>query len=377
MSLPIRAALIAMLIVGLREDGVRAETPTATGDTPLLVALEPPQTVQPAARAEGAGLEENAPTWQLLAGAGFNLLAPFTDNNRAFTVTVPGPGGSAMTQSTDFGNPVAVAPRFWLGLASPSGWGFRAGYWNFEQTSSLRAVLDGGGPAGSAIASASPLGVGIATGTFLLGSGNADVLTATNRLNLSVLDFELTREIEAGRFFLMLSAGGRYAQLGQHYNATVVNTSNNFLGNAELDQLFSHQRFTGGGPTVALQGWYPLGRTRLSLYGLARGAILFGSNCQDAAATTITAVGGLPAETQRGQVSGSRNAAVPVGELEIGVQWTAVWGRFTPFVRTGVVAQTWFNALTATTVPTLAGDSASLNTNLSFVGVALQAGLCY
>jgi len=357
---------------------VRAQSPpTQPPMSPSLITLQSPLTTPPTALTESETDPDDVPEWQFLAGAGFNLVAPFTDNNRAFTMTIPATGGGLATQSTDFGNPVAVAPRFWLGLVAPSGWGFRTSFWNFDQRDTLSSAVSGGAPAGSAIFSGAPLGLGIATGTFLLGPGNADVLTATSRLNLSVLDFEIIREIEAGPAFLVLSAGGRYAQLGQHYDATVANTANNLLTNAEVDTLFSHQRFTGGGPTLALQGWYPLGKTRLSLYGTARGSILFGTNSQNASTNTVQAVGGVLTDMPQAEASGSRNAAVPVGELEIGIQWTGVWGRFYPFVRTGVIAQTWFNALTATTVPTLSGDSVGLNTNLSFFGATFQAGLSY
>jgi hypothetical protein len=70
-------------------------------------------------------------------------------------------------------------------------------------------------------------------------------------------------------------------------------------------------------------------------------------------------------------------SAVPEGDLELGIQWSGEWGRFHPFIRTGVEAKTWFNALTGATVPELNGDSASLNSNLSFFGVTFQAGVNY
>jgi hypothetical protein len=308
----------------------------------------------------------------LLAGAGVDIVGPFEENNRAFTVFIN--KGDGTSQSTGFGDPFTVASRFWLGFAGPGGWGFRTSLWDFSQDQHLTAALDGSAPAGSVIFSATPLGVGVQTGTALLAPGNADVLTATQRLTVTVLDFEATREIEAGNVFLLLSGGCRLARISQHYNANVSNTANDFTSNAETDQLFSGQRFIGAGPTLALQGWYPI-IGGWSLYGTVRGSFLFGDFHQFASTNTIQAMGGTITETFGQNASFCHGAAVPMGELEFGVQWAGEWGRFHPFFRTGVEAKTFFNALSGSTVQEVNGDSASLNSNLSFFGVTFQAGV--
>jgi hypothetical protein len=320
--------------------------------------------------------QDGGVTWQLLAGAGFSLLTPFVDNNRAFGVFTVTKAGETI-QSTDFGNPLAVAPRFWLGLAGPGGWGFRTSFWHFGDSDSLTASLDGTSRCTTFISSAAPMGLGVSTGTFLLAKGNTDVLSVSERLNLNAFDFEFTREIGLGRTFLLLSGGARYARIGQHYDADVYNTANNFARNAEDLQLHSAQRFIGGGPTLAMQGWYPLGRTRFSIYGTARGTLLFGDSHQAASVDEVVAVKGTLIAVTPASASASHVSAVPVGELEIGLQWTGMWRRFYPFLRTGVTAQTWFNALTASSIPTYLGNTGDPNTNLSFLGVSFQAGLSY
>src|SRR5262249_2590339 len=259
--------------------------------------------------------------------------------------------------------------RFWLGVAGPGGWGFRVSNWNFHEAENQTAALDGASPAGSLLSSARPLGLGVSSGTDLLAPGNADVLNAIQHLNVHVLDFELTREIEAGIFLMVLSAGARYARLSRRYDVDISNTANDFSDDAEVDRLRSGQRFVGAGPTLALQGWYPIGWGGLSIYGTGRGSFLFGNFHQFANVTTVEAKDGTITETIGPSATACHKAAVPVGELELGIQWSGEWGRFHPFLRTGVEAQTWFDALSGATVREFHGGSASLDSNLSFFGV--------
>jgi hypothetical protein len=377
-------------------NGASGSTPGVTALRPLVISgpapqagppqaafpagndLPPPEPLPPAPPVPVTEVfQEEGPRWNILGGAGFTLTGRYLDNNRALTTSTPTGNGGRDVQSTGFDNPFEVSPRFWLGVANVDGWGFRTSFWNFSQSTNMAASLDGSSPPGSVITSASPVGLGISTGTFLLAPGNADVMAVSTRLNLTVLDFEATRELDAGPLFLVLSAGARYAHLSQRYNATVSNTSNDFSNNAEVDQLSSHQHLSAGGPTMALQGWYPLGRTRFSLYGMARGSILFGEMHQAASTSQTLAQGGSVGVFPLSSLVASGPTVVPVGEVELGVQWTACWRRFHPFLRTGIQAQTWFNALSTAAPPTGNGDSANLNSNLSFLGVIFQAGVNY
>src|SRR5260370_20227991 len=103
--------------------------------------------------------------WKLLGGAGIDLVGPFQENNRAFTVFIAnGKGGNGSTQSTGFGDPFTVASHFWLGFAGPEGWGFRVSTWNFSQAQRQTAALAGSAPDDSVLFSASPLRLGISSG---------------------------------------------------------------------------------------------------------------------------------------------------------------------------------------------------------------------
>jgi hypothetical protein len=381
---PIVGGLILASVItatSLRADPPPPPAFPTTGPADVVLPAQETQTPPgPPMPAEAFGgvdsLTEYRPRWKLLAGGGFDLAIPFVQNNRAFTAVMPS-GGQTVTTSTDFGNPLAVAPRFWLGVVMPNGWGFRTSYWHFDQTQNLTTALDGSSPTDASIFSASPLGVGIGAGTFLLAPGNSDVLATSGRLNVTSLDFELTKEIDAGRMFLLFSGGARYARVAQSYDATVTNTANDFFTNAQVDQLHSFQRFVGGGPTLALQGWYPLGQSSFSIYAKARGTLLIGSTRLFADASRVQVANGMFSDASLGNVSACHNLAVPVGELELGMQWSRSFGRFLPFLRVGVNGQTWFNAFTSNTVSLGNGDSANLNSNLSFFGVTFQAGLNY
>jgi len=359
------------------------ESSPSSGDDPpaheACQLLAPPQQgVEPVDMPIFPVVDGIIPKWKLLAGAGFDIVGPFQENNRAYTLFLSnGKGLGGTTQSNGFDDPFTVASRFWLGVAGPGGWGFRVRNWNFSEAENQTAALDGASPAGSFLSSARPLGLGVSSGTALLAPGNADVLNAVQHLNVHVLDFELTREIEAGNFFLVLSAGARVARLSRRYDVDISNTANNFSDDAEVDRLRSGQRFVAGGPTLALQGWYPIGWGGLSIYGTGRGSFLFGDFHQFANVTTVQANDGTITETIGPSATACHKAAVPVGELELGIQWSGEWGRFHPFLRTGVEAQTWFDALSGATVREFHGGSASLDSNLSFFGVTFQAGLNY
>jgi hypothetical protein len=53
--------------------------------------------------------------------------------------------------------------------------------------------------------------------------------------------------------------------------------------------------------------------------------------------------------------------------LEMGAEYSRTWGAVRPFFRTGLVAQTWFDA----------GSASNLDGNLGFLGLSVTAGLNY
>ena len=133
-----------------------------------------------------------------------------------------------------------------------------------------------------------------------------------------------------------------YVHMSQSYTLNVNDPVNGtFFSNGSHD-------FNGFGPTVAFEGHYRFGNSDFGLYGSTRGTLLFGSNAQNYFATTpMTSLAG----------SSSAAGILPVGELEIGGEWSHCWGRFRLSAQLGVIGQIWFN-----------GGNAAQSANLSGAG---------
>jgi hypothetical protein len=317
--------------------------------------------------------------FHLLAGAGIYYIHPIFESNRALSVvTVPGvPTAPVSFESRDFDYNFDVSPRFWLGFTCGDGWGLRASYWHYDESSSTGATLNGATPPGSAIVSAAPLGQAITTPTLLLAPGNSDVLTAHTNLKLNVWDFEIVKEAHCGCLDLLGSVGGRYAQIRQRYDADLSNTANNPAVLAETEALRSGQRFNGAGPTASLEGDYHLGDSGFLFYGLARGTVLVGHYYESANTGITVTAAGVPAAIPLTVATFGRDAAVPEGEIEAGVGWEGRMSGLKPFVRLGVVAQNYWNVLNNNNVVGINPSPNTLNGDLTFFGMTATCGFSF
>jgi len=174
---------------------------------------------------------------------------------------------------------------------------------------------------------------------------------------------------------LLFSGGFRYAHLSQDYAAFQVSrgaTFGIFIPGLEFIQtnlLSAGHNFNGAGPTLALETRRPIGSSGLSLFANLRGTMLFGQSKQQVEQPTIIERGFPNPNTSISVVNATyvRDTVLPVAELEMGVEFSRTWGAVRPFFRTGLVAQTWFDAGSASR---LAGD-------LGFLGLSVTAGLSY
>jgi hypothetical protein len=312
-----------------------------------------------------------------LAGAGVYFVKPYFQNNPAFfartTTSTFGPNTDTFVTSTtqyDFCWDLNATPVVWLGYVSECGWGVRARWWLFDQERAFSVV----GDRNTTIFSAAPAGLSIPS-FFVI--PNAPMSLSSN-LRLDVWDFEAIRETEVGRWGLLFSAGFRYAHLSQNYRAFQA-----FQGEFnpppgvlipsfslhEVDRLSSGHNFNGAGPTLALEAKRPLGNSGFALFANLRGAMLFGESKRQVDLVTQTGPFGQTTFTSVGisDVHSVRDTVLPVAELEMGVEYSRTWGAVRPFLRTGLVAQTWFDA----------GSASSLAGDLGFLGLSVTAGLNY
>jgi len=303
------------------------------------------------------GCCDNAAPSGIVAGAAIYWVQPYVSNNPAyglensigrgpptpsmlFPVTPP---GMRVDQFVDIRQHMDVAPLFWLGYLTDSGWGGRVRYWYLREGSD-QATAPFSPISGSAvaIASASPLGLSLPP------SGNMSV---TSELAMQFLDLEAMRQLQAGRWDLLFSGGLRFMRVDETYNAY----GNANFGATGFFALLSNRSFEGIGPTLALEARRPFAGSGLALYGSARGSVVIGSANQQAA---------IPNESVASQDHQDRG--VPIGELELGVEYERQVGHARLFGQIALVGQGWFGVGDASrsTIHNLpGGDVAGINRN--------------
>jgi hypothetical protein len=316
----------------------------------------------------------------LVGGAGIYWMQPYFTNNPAFTVTQvtsTGPSGTprAVTSRANLGNHMEVAPMLWLGYVSDSGLGGRVRWWHFRHGTDQGVAVGPGAPGTlTFISSAAPMGFT----AFADNNGQTAALAVTSKLELQVWDAEATTSVQSGKWDLLLAGGVRYAHIAQNYNAFVSGDSGGTAGPITATVLSGHS-FDGIGPVVALEARRALCDCGLSLYGSARGAILFGSARQTAFDAFVSGDGSfIDDATER------RNPVVPVGELELGLEYGRCIGSSRVFSQVALVGQQWWGIGSASRavntnsfgVPNPGGGSI-VDSDLGLLGLAFRTGVSF
>jgi hypothetical protein len=282
--------------------------------------------------------------------AGFEavFVKPRFDDNVAFTVMES--DGASFENFTDheFDYDLAVSPRVWLGYEAATGLGLRMQYWQFDQD------------ANDAVASPPANGFGrITHPTF----GLVDITTtiptnsfsAASTLNVYAIDLEGTKRADFDSWWLVASGGLRYASTEQSYLAQLRNAAGNLRGEVDFQQ-----QLEGVGPTVSLYAARNL-FGNVAVFGMARGSLLYGDG-----ETSLRAGEDLdlqqPFLTRRDT---SREDLLPVGEMQLGVEWSPSWSGWQPFVRSALEGQVWDGV----------GNAVSEDGSLGFFGFTLGVGL--
>jgi hypothetical protein len=338
------------------------------------------------------------------AGGGFYFLKPYFNGNAAFTIksTTSNPGpvnlggpmlsttnpGLSTSQSSsseqDFDYDASFSPLLWLAYTGENGLGARARWWHFDQGASL--TVSNSDPTGATeITSAGPRGLSLTSPgrllkTFGLGT---DRLAFDTDLKIDSWDFEVTQAVAAGKWALAFSGGVRYAHLAQDYHAFRFNSGSNTDFNFSQDStvLISGFNFNGAGPTLCLEGRRPLGETGLAFYASGRGSLLFGRCNQQVDKLTVFAGNTLGGPANSPALGGpfnsqtsvdsaaSQDRVLPVVELEVGGEYAPqLFGpatRVQPFVRAGLIGQSWFGG----------GNASGPGSNLGFLGLSVTAGV--
>jgi hypothetical protein len=298
----------------------------------------------------------------LIAGAGIYLIQPYFQDNLAFVLqrTVgrgAGSPGTRVDDRVDITHHTDVAPLVWLGYLTEEGLGGRARYWYFRQgTNQTQMSSPSSGANGVLAFSAAPLGLALI---------NGQGINVTSKLEVQVADLEGLNDLHAGNWDILLAAGVRLLRIEQGYNA--------FIPQSNLNTLLSGHSFQGAGPTLAMEARRPLGESGLALYGSARGSLVFGSAHQNASVPGLNE-----------SALDHRDRTLPIGELEVGVEYGRSVGHSRVFGQVALVGQDWFGAgnasrSTVNSVPggALTGAGYTGDSDIAFFGVAFRVGVNY
>lgn len=313
------------------------------GDGPTNKAvLLPSQTFDDSAKAPNTTREKHG-EWTIYGGV--FLIQPVFGTNPAFVSA--GAGGNVARQ-VDFSHNLEVAPNVWLGYVSERGWGVRGRWFQFDHDSSASYAA----APGETITGISSLGLGKIpiNGT----------IAASSQLAVNMFDLQGTYSRESAKWSHLLGMGVRYTHMSQDYRATLTNPG------TQID-LTSGHNLNGVGPSFALETKHLIGESGFAVYGQMHGAILFGH-----ASEIYTAINnGVPQQFTRGQTD-----VLPVGEMEVGAEYSKNVGRARLCLQTGFVGQVWWGGGNASNLDAIGPSSAS-STNFGFLGIALRAGVRY
>lgn len=301
----------------------------------------------------GPSLYGSGPPGHFTAGVGIDLLEPHIQHDPAFGTQVSGITGSFSRVDTYFNQDFTVAPRVWLGYVNDCGLGVR-GSWSHVNETAHASTVNNDFTGATTVFSDNPF-FGVVDQITALGPG--DVLSFSYKIQLDVWDLEATQDFQIGKWYLLAATGVRISRLEQDYGALAVDTLTGLTGATGS----SGNRFTGGGPTLALEVRRPLWGNDFALFGSARGAILFGDADRNAHKERM--VLGVPVQEENYQTS--EDDLQSVFEIELGVEWCKDLGRARALAQLALVGQEWVGA----------GSATSQDGNLGFVGLTLTAGL--
>jgi hypothetical protein len=321
------------------------------------------------------------------------LLRPYFTDNPGFTTTTGAGTNNPAAVTTDFPWFFKATPAFSLGWMTESGLGLRTRYFTFHQSAGpLRtgltpAELDVGttrisGPVVGLPTLEPPITFGAPGGLSSLATlfgavPLGDRLTFNSKLIVDSWDIEAMCNFENGLLHFTTFVGVRYLHLSQSYQGLFAGSADTApaggVGLAtEQQSLLASHNFNGAGPTTALQAKFHL-LGGLSLFGNARGALLFGTGNERASfSQTIKdpsgiLLGGAASSSVNPQFERKREYFLPVAELELGLEYGLNLSGSYAYVRSAVFHQTYFGA----------GSASQTDGNLGLFGVQFTLGLEY
>lgn len=323
--------------------------------------------------------------------AGILFLKSYANGNLSYstfaTESVNGVPVSNITTVNEFDNGVDIGYRATIGYSGGDGWGGRIRYFKWESADNQTAVdnTDGIPVGGTGVVSrldaAAPLGL-----QFFTSFGSVNDPTTTvygNIMRVEIWDLELTKNTTCGCMDLTWSAGLRYLQLNQQYNATEKlngppSDDRNF--ESRISQtLRSQHTLNGLGPILGLEGRHNI-FDNLSVYGLGRVGFIFMEGRQEAYHRINHDPDTVPPFIDNPELFSAqqdRAKMVTTAEVELGLEYGVSVGNSQVYARGGLLVMHFGGVGNSSRSARGAGPFESQNDNLSLFGLTASIGIRY
>jgi hypothetical protein len=305
--------------------------------------------------------------WHFYAEGGFFMVHTYFGQNPAFNITQGHGTKSATTTTHDIEFlDVNFGPKVLLGVESADGWGFRSYWWLIDEESEISHLTNGDSTGRTVVQSTPAVGVpgfsspGTVAKAFKIFHDKFDF---RNRVVADDWVWEATKDFQWDCWSFLITGGARYTYISQSFVASRLNKGTGTLGTSKVtltqdsDEIIAGHNFGGVGPTILLELRRHIGDTGISLYGNARVSVIFGDETLTAFQQTIekakiTPKKGQPLTINTSKLFSGRTTdenTVPMGDFEVGVNYTRDAGRVRLFLDVGMVNQSWFDVGSATT----------------------------
>ncbi len=224
------------------------------------------------------------------AGVELTVLRPYAGDSSQLELAVPQFNVDLLSEQPN--DQFGVAPRVWIGYASPGNVGMRVRYWQLDQhltAETSDTALDGNLPPGSQLAS-------------------------VGRLNMYTVDTELTEHFERQPMTVDVGVGVRAGGLARDHSIT-------FDIPGQIDStLVLNRNFDGFGPTMVAEVRRQLGDSAITFLVSPRGTMLFGRVRTEVDIDHDIVLGG--STTPAVSIFTRRDAELYTAELRMGFEWS-------------------------------------------------------
>jgi hypothetical protein len=287
-------------------------------------------------------------TWN--AGFAFTFLQPRYSDNLAATVS-DATDTSATVSETSFDYDLEVSPRVWLQWGMGDSFGWRAQWWQLDQS------------ANQAVLNAPESGLGnVAPVTFpdidISVSAPGESLRADSQLKMYAVDLEGMRWVDFGCWSLMTAGGFRFASIDNDYRAEATNAAGAVSGSVR------HSRSLDGfGPTFLIEARRPV-TYRMTMFSNVRASLLFGeSDTTTAAGEDLDLASAFTTERTT-----HTDDLLPILETQWGIDWRRPVTRCHDFYLSAAVEGQWWSGV---------GTASNGDADLGLFGFVLGLGLEY